>query len=100
MAEGIRITNSAGQTSFDTSRIGGVVLTMQLVGPSANNATYTYTYTVPANSRVRPVPLLGPIQARFLVITATVSGTQLTVTVTYPNSTSTGSYFFLLILLY
>lgn len=100
MATGLKVYNASGQVSFDTSRIGGVVLAIQNVGPSSPNAVLSYTYTVPAGSRARPIVLPSNSNILLNSVSTNVVGNQLTLTVVFPSSASTGLYVYILLLLF
>jgi hypothetical protein len=72
MTQGIRIKNAAGQISFDSSRLGGVVLTA-FSATYASNTTTTYTYNIPFGSNIVVVVTPNSSAFRYDLWTTTVS---------------------------
>lgn len=90
MATGLKVYNASGQVSFDTSRLGGVLLD-SFVTTLAANTTYTYTYTIPSGADVKV--LISPNDAFFrsewITQTKTISGTTVTITLNPGQGTFT-----------
>ncbi len=100
MATGLKVYNASGQVSFDTSRLGGVLLD-SFVASLAANTTYTYTYTIPSGADVKV--FVSPNDAFYrsdlFTITKTIVGTTATITLNPGNvgvATTTVNVIFLL----
>lgn len=98
MSYGFQMFNASGQTSFDSSRLGGVALDSFLLSMTANT-NYTYNYTIPNGSdiKINICPVSIAWRSDLMSITKTISGTSASITINPGNVSITGSITFVLI---
>lgn len=86
MSYGIRVNTPSGVASFDSSRLGGVLLDVIYLQMSANT-TYTFNYQVPENTDVNISinPVSSAYRSDLMTITKTISGTSLSIQVNPGN---------------
>ena len=92
MSYGLRLYNSSGQISLDTSRLGGVALASQFLSAVANT-TYSYSYTIPSGKNVKVG--ISPVNQAFRLDLATITQTLTSTTFVFtfnPGNVSISLY--------